>query len=691
MKRRDWWPLAALGFLLLQTGSAVAFDGAAPALGLQSAPLQEEAWQRTPSGVQYTTLAGWTTEASGSAIFMSKPEDDARMAIVEVDARTADDAVALAWKRYRSDAQPTLRGSRARPSRNGWLLVQTYDYASAEAPGRILRAQVLHEGSAWVVVIMDLPAAVMQRREAQVTRLLSSIRAKNYVPETLVGRQARDLDPARIAALVQFVEEARISLDIPGLALGVVQRGEVKYAGGLGIRQVGSDEKVDASTRFLTASVTKPLTSLMLAKLVDMGRLDWDTPAVQVLPSFKVGDAELTKRIRVRHMLCACTGIPPQDMEWVLFGDEMTPEDVLGVLGGVAPTARTGELYQYSNLMAAAGGYLGGQVSHAGLPLGAAYDRAMQALVFDPLGMASTTFDYDVALKGNVALPHGTTIDGDTVVSSMGYNRMSIPMRPDGGAWSNINDMTRYLQMELSSGRLPDGGRYIGEAALLERQKGQVARGGVDQWYGMGLKADRRLGIQQVFHGGSMAGYQAEVYWLPENNAGYVLLMNADVGVHLRGLLADRFLEILFDIDRNAVTTLKALPATLMQERAEQRAQLRVPLDSTTLERLAPAYVHPVLGTIRIVRDGPKTWFDFDGWRTEVAMTPPSDEGQVLESISPSVAGFQFTLTQVDGARALVLNDPPNTYTFVEGDRALPRANALESSDSGQSVGGSTR
>lgn len=689
MKRRDWWPLAALGFLLLQTGSAVAFDDAAPALGLQSAPLQEEAWQRTPSGVQYTTLAGWTTEASGSAIVMSKPEDDARMAILEVDARTADDAVALAWKRYRSDAQPTLRGSRARPPRNGWSLVQTYNYASAEAPGRILRAQVLHEGSAWVVVLMDLPAAVMQRREAQVSRLLSSIRTKDYVPETLMGRPARDLDAGRLASLVQFVEEARTSLDIPGLALGVVQRGDVKYAGGLGIRQVGRDDKVDATTRFLTASVTKPLTSLMLAKLVDMGRFEWDTPAAQVLPSFKVGDAVLTKAIRVRHLLCACTGIPAHDMEWVLSGDEMTPEDVLGVLGGVVPTARTGELYQYSNLMAAAGGYLGGRASHPELSLGDGYDRAMQELVFDPLGMASTTFDYDVALQGNVALPHGTTIDGDTVVSSMGYNRMSIAMRPDGGAWSNVDDMTRYLQMELSSGRLPDGERYIGEAALLERQVGQVARGGVDQWYAMGLKTDRRLGIAQVFHGGSMAGYQAEVYWLPEYNAGYVLLMNADAGVHLRGLLSDRFLEILFDVDRNAVKALRALPANLKQERKAHRAQLRVPLDATTLERLAPTYVHPVLGTIRIVREGATTWFDFGGWRSEVAMTSSDAGKQVLASISPSVEGFEFTVTQVDGARALVLNDPPSAYTFVEAERAVPRA--LESADSDRSVRGSTR
>lgn len=672
MKRSDWWPLAALGFLLFQTGGASALERAVPVGQPQAEALQEDVWGRTASGIGYITPAGWTTEASGTAIVMKMPSEGARIAIVDVgidvDARTADQAAALAWKRYRPAFAPELRASQPRPSRNGWALVHTYSYESAEDPDRILRAQVLHEGETWIVVILDLPAEAMERREAQVTRVLSSIRAKTYVPETLADKKARELDAGRIASLVQFLEEARTSLDIPGLALGVVQNGEVKYAGGLGIRKVGSDEKVDASTLFLTASVTKPLTSLLLAKLVDMGRLDWDDPAAQWLPAFKVGDAALTGRIRVRNLLCACTGIPAHDMETIFSGDEMSPEDALRVLERVEPTAAIGELYQYSNLMAVAGGYLGGHVAHGDLPLGAAYDRAMQQLIFNPLGMGSTTFDFDVAQAGNFASPHGTTIDGATVLSSMGFNLMSIPMRPDGGAWSNVNDMARYLQMELSSGLLPGGDRYIGAQALQERLKGQVARGGVDQWYGMGLKTDRRLGITQVMHGGSMAGYQAEIFWLPENNVGYVLLMNADAGVHVRSVFSDRFLEILFGVERNAMAALKALPVRLKAEREEHRAQLLVPLGTKILDKLAPVYSHASLGTIRVVRSGVETWFDFGGWRTEMALARSAD-GTVLESISPGVGGFQFTLSENEGVRALVLDDGQKTYTFLEGDR----------------------
>jgi CubicO group peptidase (beta-lactamase class C family) len=665
MKRRAWWLFAATGLLLLQTGDALASGHGDEPSGQDAHVLQEDAWGRTVSGVRYITPAGWIADRRGRAILMRTAANDARMAIIDVEADTAEQAIARAWNDYPPSGAPTLRNSRDRPLRNGWSSIHGYTYESAGEPDRVLRAQLLHAGDTWIAVIIDMPAAVMDRREPQVTRVLSSLRPKTYVPETLLGKQVQTLDAARIASLVQFVEDARVRLGIPGIGLGIVQDGEVKYAGGFGVRDIGSGENVDASTRFLTASITKPLTSLMLARLVDAGKLDWDAPVAQVLPSFKVGDAALTQRLRVRHMICACSGIPAQDMEGIFSGDEMEADDVLGVLAGIKPTARIGELYQYSNLMAVAGGYLGGHVAHPDLPLDKAYDRAMQALVFDPLGMSATTFDWDAAMQGNVASPHAMTIDGDTVVADMGVNRMSIVMRPDGGAWSSVDDLTRYLQMELAGGLLPDGRRYIGSAPLQERLKGQVARGGVEQWYAMGLKTDRRQGILQVTHGGSMWGYQAEMTWLPESGAGYVLLMNADAGVQLRGVFVDRFLELLFDLEPKAATALAALPSSMEAERKEHRATLTVPLAADTLAALAPVYAHPVLGTVRVINEGSKTWFDAGGWRTQVASVVAED-GVVLESMTPGSAGFRFTASTVEGARALVLDDGQRSYTFLE-------------------------
>ena len=62
MKRHVWWLLAATGFLLLETGTAAASGRADPALADDAQVLQEDAWDRTVSGVRFITPAGWNAE-----------------------------------------------------------------------------------------------------------------------------------------------------------------------------------------------------------------------------------------------------------------------------------------------------------------------------------------------------------------------------------------------------------------------------------------------------------------------------------------------------------------------------------------------------------------------------------------------------------------------------------------------------
>ena len=98
----------------------------------------------------------------------------------------------------------------------------------------------------------------------------------------------------------------------------------------------------------------------------------------------------------------------------------------------------------------------------------------------------------------------------------MELNYSIIPLRPAGGAWSNVNDMLRYVSMELAKGKLPDGKRYIAKEPLLERRAPQVAIG-KDETYGMGLMVDTEYDIPVVHHGGDMIGYHSDMIWLPDH------------------------------------------------------------------------------------------------------------------------------------------------------------------------------
>ena len=154
------------------------------------------------------------------------------------------------------------------------------------------------------------------------------------------------------------------STGVPGVGIGLIENGKVVFADGFGLRELGRPEKVDAATLFMVASNTKAMTTLMLGKLVDARKLTWETPVTELLPSFRLGDAATTAQVRVKHLICACTGLPRQDYEWLFQYEGITPDSVLATLGTMQPTSKFGEAFQYSNPLAAAAGFVGGHVAY---------------------------------------------------------------------------------------------------------------------------------------------------------------------------------------------------------------------------------------------------------------------------------------------------------------------------------------
>ena len=101
-----------------------------------------------------------------------------------------------------------------------------------------------------------------------------------------------------------------------------------------------------ADTLFIAASNTKALTTLLLAGLVDEGKMRWNQPVTELHPGFRLGDDATTRQVLVEHLICACTGMPRQDLEWLLEYRNETPLTALKLLGTMQPTSRFGEVFQ---------------------------------------------------------------------------------------------------------------------------------------------------------------------------------------------------------------------------------------------------------------------------------------------------------------------------------------------------------
>jgi CubicO group peptidase (beta-lactamase class C family) len=607
---------------------------------------------------------GWKLATSGTMTVLTSPEGDSNVALVDVSADSNDAARDAAWKVYKPDARWPLLSSSDVPERDGWTKGKVYQYQTSPNEKRTVQVVPRFANGRWCVVLLDLSDATAEKRGGQLGKIFNHFYPKGYSRESFQGRTAAKLDAAKIDALKQFVRDAEQVTGVPGVSFGVIQDGKTVWAGGIGVRELGKPAPVDDKTLYMIASNTKSLTTLMLAKLVDAKKLTWDQPVTSVLPSFRLGDDAVTKQVLVKHLICACTGLPRQDLEWLMEWKGSTPDSVLKTLGTMMPTSKFGELFQYSNLMAAAGGYTGGHALYPKLELGAAYDKAMQALVFDPLGMTSTTFDYARALRGNHAMPHGIDIDGKPARETMDENYSVISARPAGAAWSNVDDLLKYLAMELAEGKLPGGKPYISKDALFARRAPNVAIG-ADAAYGMGLIIRTKYDVTVYGHGGDLIGFHSDMMWIPEAQVGAVVLTNGDLGPSIRGQFQRKLLEVLYDgkpeADENVAQGAKSFFTTL----AAERKLLTVPADPAEAGKLAASYKNAALGEIAVGRKAGKTIFDFGEFKTEVASLRNPDGTISFETIEPGLQGFGFVVGEAAGKPTLTLRDSQHEYVFT--------------------------
>jgi CubicO group peptidase (beta-lactamase class C family) len=644
---------------------------AAVAVGLASSPARTDQTaeriaadtpRTTVAGNTFVAPAGWSLQVRGPATLLEAPEPGTFIVLVDVpgkDAADADAAVKAAWAAYRPDAKWPLKVTTPVADKDGWTKRKFYSYQTSPNEKRDVGADVRWANDTWTVVLYDMDQAVGEKRAAQGNLILGKLLPKGRTRESFAGKKANPLDAARLAALRTFVETSMKLTGVPGVSLSLYQDGKVVLAEGFGVRELGKRAKVDADTRYMIASNTKAMATLMLAKLVDQGKLTWDTPAVKALPSFKLGDAQVTDQVLIKHLICACTGMPRQDYEWLLEFAGVTPEKAMAVLGTMQPTSKFGELFQYSNPLAAAAGFLGGHVAYPALELGAGYDQAMQTLVFDRLGMTRTTHDFAKAQAVNAATAHAPDIDGKPALAESRTNLSIVPVRPAGGAWSSVNDVMKYVAMELAEGMLPDGRSYISKEVLLARRAPQVVVG-TDVTYGMGLTVNTQYGTPVVHHGGDMIGFHSDMMWLPEHGVGAVILTNGDPGWLIRTVFRRKLLEVLFDGNAEADGQIAASAKTFFDELAAERKLLAVPADAAAAGKLAASYAHPALGTIAVSRKGAATTFDFGEWSSEMASRKNPDGTISFVTIVPGFIGLEFVV----GDETLTLRDAQHEYVF---------------------------
>lgn len=454
----------------------------------------------------------------------------------------------------------------------------------------------------------------------------------------LTGVAPRPLTHERRAAFEAYVAESLLRFGVPGASVAVVQNGEVVYLNGFGVTTLGGTQPVTPDTMMMIGSITKSMTTMLAASLVDDDHLGWNTRLVDLLPQFAVGDPALTQSLTVRDAFCNCSGVPGLNIESYFESENLAPESVVTALSDVPPAAPYGEQFLYNNLLVATGGYALGIAAGSGANNpGLSYDVALREHVLGPIGMTRSTFvPEEVLAGGDYALPHAVDLSGDLRPLPLTVERVLLPYRPAGALWSNAREMARYLQTELADGVAPGGTRVVSAENLEATRSPGVTvpnfYGGPPEMaatrsrYGLGWFNGEYRGLRIISHAGGTAGYTAEIAFLPEADVGIVILTNSlsltPMPLAFAYAVQFRLFELLFDQPADFDAQLTAL--------AEASATSRAPLALGTVDPAAVTpylgrYANPALGEVAISMRGNRLVLDTGALSSE--LRPRADSG----------------------------------------------------------------
>lgn len=488
----------------------------------------------------------------------------------------------------------------------------------------------------------------------------SVIAATPVAPNT--ARHPTPFDAERQAAFAAFIVESMAELGVPGAAVAVVQDDDVVFLEGFGEREIGTSAPVTPDTLFMIGSITKPLTSLMAATLVDDGLVTWDTPVTDLLPEFQTADPELTARLTLADLFCACTGIPNRD-EWLFWNaDDVAPEDLVSAGAVAEPGAPFGEEFFYSNEVFSIGGYAAAAaVSTTNLAV--AYRQTLRDNVLDPIGMNRSTFELAaVKASEDFAVPHAVDPDGAIVsVSPELDERLFAPIAPAAGFWSSAREMARLLQTLLEGGMAPSGTRVVSSENLDRIWTQRIAAGerGLApphaRGYGLGWFTGEVQGHRYLGHSGSTVGFDSHLALLPDIGLGVVILTNGGRAATLPFAVQQRLFELVLeapktaelDVDRSAALTGAALAA--MRARLDE-------VDVAIVEPFLGSYRNPVLGTAELRLEGNRLMLDWGEASAELwRLRDRAAGGNAYVLVGSAPVGGVVRLESVADGRQLVL------------------------------------
>jgi CubicO group peptidase (beta-lactamase class C family) len=345
------------------------------------------------------------------------------------------------------------------------------------------------------------------------------------VPTAPAQTRAPEPGGSLTVGLEQFIPELMQKWKVPGLAIAVVQNGQVIYSRGFGLRDVKGNLPVTTKTIFAIGSISKSFTALSMGILNDEGKLEWDKPVRQYVPEFQMYDPVASERMTPRDLISHRVGMAGHDLVW--YSSDFSRDDLVRRLRFLQSDHDFRSGYNYNNLLVATAGYTVGRIA------GESWEDFVRQHIFAPLQMNSSNFSVVEGQKTSDCSKPYRKDEHSGTVSEIPFHPLS-NIGPAGSINSNVEDMARYAIFQLGKGKVGDRDRQIvSEANLKLNHTAQVPMpGGLPseeigpRSYAMGWVISSYRGHPLWWHNGGIDGFYALLALLPDQHFGVVILTN---------------------------------------------------------------------------------------------------------------------------------------------------------------------
>lgn len=398
----------------------------------------------------------------------------------------------------------------------------------------------------------------------------------------IAANAASAADSPSAAQLDPIVDAVMARYHLAGLAVGVIDHGEVIYTRTLGERVAGSGQPITPDTLFKIASNSKAMTATLLARLVQENKLRWDAPVRSYLPDFRMADPSVTGQMQVGDLLTHHSGLREGAGDLMLWPEpnDFTRQDIVHALAYLKPAYRFRAGYAYDNLLYVVAGEVATAAGHE------RYDVLLRREVFQPLGLTRCQVGaWQRDAIGNVAQPHTREHERNRVIDADDADIPDITSSAAGGVRCSLTDMLVWARNWLAP--TPQQLQWLSpeqRQILWTPYTPMPISARRREWdgttrydYAYGWRIADVDGVHTVSHTGTLAGMYSAMTLLPERKAGFVVLINSEAEdartvliealtkqftapahAHAVGWYADQ-------LDRAAAATRKAAPPPVAQ------------------------------------------------------------------------------------------------------------------------------